>query len=152
MRVILLQNIKGIGRIGDIKNVADGYGRNFLIAKGLAKSATDTNLKEVEALKKKRETDTKIAKDKTGEYIEKAKNITIEFIKKSGKTGKLYSSVTKEEISRELSKHLGGKVEADNIDLREHVEHIKQTGEHLIGVNFSPDTKTDIKIIIKQEF
>jgi len=55
MKVIILQNIKGIGQIGDVKSVSDGYARNFLFPKKLAKLATDTALKEVDSLKKKRE-------------------------------------------------------------------------------------------------
>ena len=99
MKVILLQNIKGVGGIGDIKNVADGYGRNFLLANKLAKIATDGTMKEAEFLKKKGEAEDKIVVEKAKEVADKAKDIVLEFTKKASKTGKLFASLTKEEVA-----------------------------------------------------
>src|SRR3989344_462518 len=121
MKVILLQNIKGIGKIGDIKNVSDGYGRNFLLAKKLAKLANDGNIKEAEFLKRKAETEEKIALDKA------------------------------KEIADELSKAINAKVSLDSIDLRGHGEHIKKEGEHLIEVELAPGIKIEPKIVVKGE-
>ena len=151
MKVILLQNIKGVGRIGDIKNVADGYGRNYLLANKLAKVATEGTIKEIEALKVKAEAMEKVAGEKAKEIAEKSKDIILEFTKKSSKTGTLFASLTKEEISEELSKAIGSKVDSDSIDLREHGEHIKQEGEHLVGVQLAPEVKIEVKVIIKGE-
>ena len=149
MRVILLQNIKGVGRIGDVKNVADGYGRNYLLANKLAKIATESTIKEAEALKKKYEAEEKIAFEKTKETADKAKGIVIEFTKKSSKTGKLFASLTKKEIAQELSRAVGGKVEPEMVNLGEHGEHIKQSGEHMIEVELVPGTKAEIKVVVK---
>src|SRR3989338_4930454 len=151
MRLILLQNIKGVGRMGDIKNVADGYGRNFLIGRGLAKLATEGTIKEADALKKKAEAGEKVAHDKAKEVAEKTKDIVLEFTKKTSKAGKLFASVTKEEIAEDISKAVGGKIEADAINLREHGEHIKQEGEHMIEVELAPDIKVELKVIVKGE-
>ncbi len=151
MKVILLQNIKGVGRIGDVKNVADGYGRNYLLAHKLAKIATEGTMKEAEFLKKKGEVEEKIAVEKAKEIVEKAKDIVLEFTKKSSKTGKLFASLTKEEVAEELSKAIGGKVESDSIDFKEHGEHIKQEGEHLIEVELAPEIKVEIKVVVKAE-
>ncbi|MDP3696700.1 MAG: 50S ribosomal protein L9 [Candidatus Taylorbacteria bacterium] len=149
MKVILLQNIKGVGRIGDIKNVADGYGRNYLLANKMAKVATDSAIQEVEILKKKGEMEEKIAVEKAKEVAEKAKDITLEFTKKASKTGKLFASLTKEEVAEELSKAVGGKVEPDSIGFKEHGEHIKQAGEHVIEVELAPGIKVELKVVIK---
>lgn len=149
MRVILLQNIKGVGRIGDIKNVADGYGRNYLLANRLAKIATDGTIKEVEFLKKKGEAEEKMAMEKAKEVAEKAQNIVLEFTKKASKTGKLFASLTKEEVAQELSKAIGGKVESDSLDFKEHGEHIKQEGEHMIEAELAPEVKILFKITVK---
>jgi len=159
MKVILLQNIKGVGRIGDVKNVADGYGRNFLLANKLAKIATDGTMKEVEFLKKKTEIEDKIAVEKAKEVAEKAKDIVLEFTKKASKTGKLFASLTKEEVAESLSKAVGGKIDPKNIDFNPstssgqevHGEHIKQEGEHLIEVELAPEIKVEIKVIVKGE-
>ena len=77
MKVILLQNIKGIGRMGDIKDVSDGYGRNFLLAKKLGKLANEGTIKEAEVLKKKAEVETKVAQDKAKEVAEKVKDVAL---------------------------------------------------------------------------
>ena len=151
MRVILLQNIKGVGQIGDVKNVADGYGRNYLLANKLAKLATEGVAKEVESLKKKAEAQVKIVAERAQEVAEKAKDIVLEFTKKSSKTGKLFASLTKEEIASELSKVVGAKIKSDSINLKEHGEHIKHEGEHMIEVELVPGTKIEVKVVIREE-
>jgi len=151
MKVILLQNIKGIGRMGDIKDVSDGYGRNFLLAKKLGKLANEGTIKEAEVLKKKAEVETKVAQDKAKEVAEKVKDVALEFTKKSSKTGKLFASLGKEEIAEELSKAVGAKIESDMIDLKDHGEHIKQEGEHLIEVELSQGIKIELKVVIKSK-
>lgn len=151
MQVILLQNIKGLGRIGEVKNVSDGYGRNYLLARKLAKIATDGTVKEAEALRKKGEIEEKANLEKAKEVAAKAKDVTIEFTKKSSKTGKLFASVTKDEIAQELSKAIGTKVESDAINLKEHGEHIKQEGEHMIEAELAPEVKIELKVVVKSQ-
>ena len=151
MKVILLQNIKGVGKVGDVKNVADGYGRNYLLANKFAKIATETSIKETEGLKRKNEAVMKVADEKAKEIAEKAKGVVLEFTKKASKTGTLFASLTKDEVAEELSKAVGAKVESDMIDLREHGEHIKQLGEHLIEVELAPEVIVELKVVIKSE-
>ena len=159
MKVIFLQNIKGVGKIGEVKNVADGYGRNYLLANRMAKIATETTIQETEALKRKGEAEEKIASEKAKEFGEKAKNIVLEFTKKASKTGKLFASLTKEEVAQELSKAIGGKIDSGNIDFKEHGEHIKQSGEHMIEVELAPASpnrgepgiKVELKVVVKSE-
>ena len=161
MKVILLQNIKGVGRIGDVKNVADGYGRNYLLANKLAKLASEAAEREAASLKKKGEAEEKIAQDKAKEVADKAKDIVLEFTKKASKTGKLFASLTKEEVAEELSKAVGGKVDPDDINFDPvksqgdhgagHGEHIKQAGEHMIEVELASSIKVEIKVVVKGE-
>src|SRR3989344_5167789 len=139
MKVIILQNIKGIGQIGDVKSVSDGYARNFLFPKKLAKLATDTALKEVDSLKKKREAIQGLEKENANKLAEQLKDVVLEFTRKATKTGKLFSSVTKENIAETLSKQVGFKIEPDSVNLDEHEDHIKQLGEHLVKVKLAPD-------------
>ena len=144
--------------MGDIKNVSDGYGRNHLLANKLAKIATEGTIKDAEGLKKKAEAQEKIQLEKAKEVAGKAKDIVLEFTKKSSKTGTLFASVTKDEIAIELSKAIGAKVDADSINLKEHGEHIKQEGEHLIEVELAPASptggpgiKVELKVVVKGE-
>jgi len=137
--------------MGDIKDVSDGYGRNYLLANKLAKLATEGTIKESEALKKKADTEMRVAHEKAKEIAEKAKDIVLEFTKKSSKSGTLFASLTKEEIATQLSKSIGGKVDPDSINLKEHGEHIKQEGEHMIEVELAPEIKIELKVVIKAE-
>ncbi|MEK7217623.1 MAG: 50S ribosomal protein L9 [Patescibacteria group bacterium] len=151
MRVILLQNIKGFGQIGEVKSVSDGHARNFLFPKKLAKIATENTLKEVAALSLKREVMTL----KNQEAVQKAvlvlATISLEFKKKASPTGTLFSSVTRHEIAHELTKLSGLKVETEMIDIGEHGEHIKHLGEHVVTVELANGLKTDVKVSIKNE-
>jgi len=150
MRVILLENIKSFGQIGDVKNVSDGYARNFLFPRKMAKLATDAALKEVGLLKKKLETTQKLEQESTVKLAEQLKDVVLEFTKKATKTGKLYSAVTKEDIAEMLTKRSGFRVEAGSINLAEHGGHIKQLGEHLVKVQLAPEVTAEIKTKVSQ--
>lgn len=148
MKVILLQNIKGFGQIGDVKNVSDGYGRNFLLPRKMAKAANDNSMKEVESLKAKRTIMIEAEKKNALEAIEKLKDLVIEFTRKATKTGKLFAGIGKDDIVKEIKK-------ASSVQLQEemigHDEPIKHIGEHLVDLNLSPDVKTQIKVLVKTE-
>lgn len=99
MKVILLQDIKGTGKKGDVINASDGHARNYLIPRGLAKEATDGNVKELEhqnASKVKREEDALAAAKKLAEDISK---LEITFKTKAGEGGRLFGSITNKDIS-----------------------------------------------------
>src|SRR3989344_7914112 len=104
MRVILLENIKNFGKMGDVKNVSDGYARNFLFPKKMAKPATDAALKEVDSLKKKLEATQRMERESAAKLAEQLKDAVLEFTRKATKTGKIYSAVTKEDIAEILNK------------------------------------------------
>ena len=148
MKVILIENIKGLGRIGDIKNVSDGYARNMLFPKKLAKVATDGSIKEADSLQKKRE----IAGATEERAAQKAMSVltgmTIEFKKKASKTGTLFSSVTKTEIAKELSKKARMNIDSDTIDLGKAGEHIKHTGQHSITVRLSQGMDARVTVAV----
>jgi large subunit ribosomal protein L9 len=152
MKVILLENIKNFGKIGDIKNVSDGYARNFLFPKKLAKLATNSALKEVEFLKKKSEKLNALNLEKLNKIAEQFKNVVLEFKRKATKTGKIYSAVTKEDIAEALNKQFGIQIKPEEVNLETHEgNHIKQLGEHLIKIELSPNVINEIKIKILDE-
>ena len=159
MRVILLENIKNFGQIGDIKNVSDGYARNLLLPRKMAKLATDAAMKEVGLLKKKLEALQKLERENVVKFAEQLKDVVLEFTKKATKTGKLYSAVTKEDIAEMLTKQFsagggpasGWKVEPDSVNLDEHENHIKQLGEHVVKIQLAPDVTVEIKVKVLSE-
>ena len=106
MKVILKQAVTGLGGSGEIKEVSNGYARNFLFAKGLAIPATSGMLKELE---KKQIAKAKNIESKKEEYQKVLANLnktSIEFIKKATKTGKLYATISKDDIAKELGKKI----------------------------------------------
>jgi len=127
MQVILLENIKGIGQVGDIKEVADGYARNFLLPRRLARSANVGAIKDVEAVKVKKMAALDLAKDEAKAIAEKIEGTTVEMSAKANEKGTLFAAIEPADIAKELSKLAGAKVEESAIELD---EHIKTVGDH----------------------
>ncbi|OGN27589.1 MAG: 50S ribosomal protein L9 [Candidatus Yanofskybacteria bacterium RIFCSPLOWO2_01_FULL_49_17] len=149
MKVILLQNIKGFGQIGDIKNVSDGYARNFLFPRKLVRIADENSTKEVDRLKALRQAQGLREKEQANAAVERLNGMVIEFKKKASPTGTLFSSVSKADMSKEASRVSGFKIEPDMIDLGEHGEHIKHIGEHQITIVLGHNLKVNLIISIK---
>ncbi len=154
MKVILLENIKGFGQMGDVKNVSDGYAKNFLLPRRMAKATTENSMKEVESLKEKRVIMVESEKKNALEAAEKLKDLVIELTRKATKTGKLFAGIDKADLVKEIKKASGVQLQEEMLGLpvqagRE--EPIKHLGEHLIDINLTSDIKTQVKIIIKTE-
>lgn len=146
-RVIFLQNIKGVALIGDIKNVADGYARNFLLPRKLAVLATPQTLKQAEVLKQKRALTIEQEKEAAKATAEKLKDFILTIERLINEEGTLYDGVDSTEISKYLKK-AGFNLEPESILLK---EPIKKVGEHETEVELDKDLKATLKIhIIKQ--
>ncbi len=131
MKVILLQDVKNIGKRDDIVNISDGYARNFLFPKKLAMEAKPGALKEVE---RKRAAEAAREAEKREEAINKAKQLKDKGVTlpvKCGEKGRLYGSVTTAEIADELEKQYGIKIDKKKIELS---EPIKQVGDVTMSV------------------
>ena len=131
MKVILLQDVKDIGKRDDIVNVSDGYARNFLFPKKLAMEAKPGTVKEVEkkrAAEAAREAERRAAAEEKARQLKgKAINLTV----KCGEKGRLYGAVTTAEIAEQLEAQHGIKVDKKKIDL---AEQIKQVGDVQVSV------------------
>ena len=146
MKVILLQNVKGIGQIGDIKNVSDGYGRNFLIPKNLAKIATDTTLKEAEALKAKYAILRRVEEHKAKEKAETMKGQVFEMKRSANTKGTLFDGIERMDIAQTLRDATGDHIEEDMIILK---EPIKKLGKHTMELELTPEIRTEIILEVK---
>jgi large subunit ribosomal protein L9 len=126
MKVVLKQDVKGLGKKGELVNASDGYARNFLFPKNLAVEANAQNMTELknreQAAKYKIETDTAEAK----KNAEKMSGKTITITAKAGQNGKLFGSVTAKEIAEKIEKEFGIKTDKRKIT----VEDIKQFGTY----------------------
>ena len=104
MQVILNQDVKGTGKKGQLVNVSDGYARNFLLPKGLAKEATKDNINILKGKKESIKYKIKNETDEAKAIAEKMKEISVVIKAKAGESGKLFGSVTSKEVSEELTK------------------------------------------------
>ena len=147
MKIILLQDIDNLGKKYEIKEVADGYARNFLIPKGLAKPATKENLKWLESQK---EIEVKKAEEELKKVQEVATNIDgqeIIILVKVGAEGQLFESITSQKIYEKL-KELGFEIKKSQIDLP---EPIKELGEFPVKIKLEHNLEAEIKIIVVEE-
>lgn len=147
MKVILLQKVDNLGDESEIKDVKDGFARNFLIPKGLAKQATKKNL---ESLEVKKEEEIKRSEEELRVIQEKAETIDGQEIVISVKVGEneqLFESVTPQKISERL-KELGFEIKKSQILIK---EPIKELGEFPIKINFQHNLEAEIKLIVTSE-
>lgn len=148
IKIILTEDVERLGKEGEIKEVSAGYFRNFLIPRHLAVEATPANLKELEIKKKSLK---KKGEKKTEEYQhlkEKLEGIILTVFKKVGEEGKIFGSVTKEEIHSILKEKYNIEIEKRKIDIP---PNIRSVGIHKINLRLSPEIESEIEINIQPE-
>lgn len=126
MKVLLLKDVKSLGKAGEIKDVKDGYGQNFIINKGYGKLATPNVVRQYEAKEKQALEEEKEQIKQAQELAKKLEKISIKVSKKLGANGSLFGALKKEDISEELAKK-GFEIDKKNIDLD---SNIKATGSY----------------------
>jgi len=147
MKIILTKDVSNLGNAGEIKEVASGYARNFLIPNGCAKVATKALIKQAEELRIKKEKQAE-EKLKTAQTLaEKLKNASVHIKAKADKTGKLYASVSSENISKALAEK-GFDVKKNNIVIE---KPIKEIGSYRIAINFGYGFETKISVIVESD-
>ncbi|ABB14355.1 50S ribosomal protein L9 [Carboxydothermus hydrogenoformans] len=148
MKVILLTEVKKLGKKGDVVEVAEGYGRNYLIAKGLAVEATEGKLKELqqqkEAANRRKEKELQEARS----LAEKLKNIELVLYGKGGENGKLFGAITSKDIAEALEKNYQIKIDKRKLDLK---ENIKALGVYTVEVKLHPEVTAKLKVAVKEE-
>lgn len=129
MRVLLIKDVKNLGKAGEIKEVKDGYGQNFLIAQGLAKLATDAVVKQFQAQEKIRLEKEKEEIDRLTDIAKKLEKVKLTIKKGVGANGALFGAVKKDEIAQFLSDK-GFEIDKRDIEM----DNIKAVGVYEIGV------------------
>ena len=142
MQVILREDVDNLGRAGDLVNVADGYGRNFLIPKGLAVLATSRNKRQLEHEKKVIEQHTAKQLKSAEEVKAKLEQLSLTIAKQAGEEGKLFGSVTTKEIAEGL-KEEGLEVDRKKIRLE---EPIKSLGVYTVEIRLTLDILAALKV------
>lgn len=125
MKVLLLQDVKSLGKAGEICEVKDGYGKNFLIAKNLAQLATNETINKYKAKEKKRLEEEAKKKEELQNLANKLQSLTLPIHKKVGANGALYGAITKEEIASAFKEKFDIDIDKKALDLK---NPIKSTG------------------------
>ena len=147
MKVLLLKDVKGLGLKGEIKEVKDGYGNNFIIKKGFGKLATNTVIKQWEAEQRKKAEIKRIEKEKLLNLKEKIDKITISIKRKVGNNGALFGAITKDEVTKELKAQKKIEIDKKWLDMK----NIKSTGIYEIDVKLGYGIHSTLKVDIIME-
>ncbi|RHT36825.1 50S ribosomal protein L9 [Firmicutes bacterium AM31-12AC] len=148
MKVILLQDVKSLGKKGEIVNVNDGYARNFILPKKLGLEANGKNMND---LKLQKNNEAKVAK----EHLEAAKELAkqleagkVEVAIKVGEGGKVFGSVSNKEITAEVKKQLGLEIDKKKVQLK---DALKTLGTHKVPVKLHPEVTAEVTVEVKEE-
>jgi large subunit ribosomal protein L9 len=147
MKIILLDDVQKLGRRGEVRDVSDGYARNFLIPQKLALSATAGNLKNLEHIKKQAHAKADRIKGDAETVRARIEQLTYEERRQASEEGKLFGSVTSQDLVEFLDKH-GVKVERKRVQLD---EPIKSLGESVVPIRLHADVTAQLKVNVVRE-
>ncbi len=147
MEIILLEDILPLGKAGDLVNVSDGYGRNYLIPNKLAIKATPKNRKKLEHEKRFAQEKTDKVKRDAEKLANKIEEFSCTITKPVGESGKLFGSVTSKELEEHLNEN-GFQIERKQIELE---EPIKNLGVYTIPIRLHPEVTANLKLWVVRE-
>jgi large subunit ribosomal protein L9 len=147
MKVLLLKDVYKLGRAGDVKRVADGYGRNFLIPHGMAVLATAGALKQSEHIRARANEQRAILNKEMDAVAKKLEGVVITFAAKASETGKLYGSVTSQMIAEALQKKTGVEVLRRQVDM----QPLRNLGSFKVAIRLTVDLIPNINVIVHRE-
>ena len=148
MKVIFLKDVKGKGKKGDIKNVADGYANNFLFKQGLAIEATPANLKALEAQKQKEQRQAAEELANAKKLKEQLEKLTVTIPAKAGEGGRLFGSITSKQIAESLQAQHGLKLDKRKIEL---ADAIRALGYTNVPVKLHPEVTATLKVHVTEQ-
>ncbi|HEY60607.1 MAG TPA: 50S ribosomal protein L9 [Anaerolineae bacterium] len=147
MKVLLLKDVYGLGRAGDVKKVANGYGRNFLLPQKLAVLVAPGALMQVERIKVEAAKQRELLNEEMAGLAEQLSGVELNFKAKVGETGKLYGSVSQQMISDALSVKIGTQVDRHWIES----QPLREVGEHMVKIRLTFDLVPEVKVIVESE-
>lgn len=148
MKVILLEDVKALGKKGEIVNVNDGYARNFIFPKKLGVEATGKNLNDLKLQKANEEKVAQQLWDDAKELGKKLEAGKVELKIKVGEGGRTFGSVSSKEIAVAAKEQMGYDVDKKKIQLK---EAIKTLGTHMVPVKLHPKVTVELKVVVTEE-
>jgi large subunit ribosomal protein L9 len=147
MKVLLLKDVYKLGRAGDIKKVADGYGRNYLIPQGLAILATPGAVKQAETIRQKAALARQALNQELSGVAQKIEGLRLTFAAKAGETGKLYGSITTAMIAEAIKQKIGYEVDRRAIDS----QPLRHLGKYDVPIRLTVDLAPMVRVIVHRE-
>lgn len=148
MKIILTRDVHNLGLTGDVKDVATGYARNYLIPRGLAIKATPSALKEFERRQTAEARREERLSARAEVLAQRLSEVTLIFEAKASEKGRLFGSITTADITEALEREIGEK-----FDRRKHIlsDPLRHVGEHFISVRLTSDVVAEVKAVVKPE-
>jgi large subunit ribosomal protein L9 len=147
MKVLLKEDVDNLGYAGEVHTVADGYGRNFLLPKGLAVKATPNVMKQADSWRKQAEAHRAELRAEYDLLSAKIRAVTMTFTARAGDNGKLFGSITTHQMADQLNEMLGTEIDRRKVG----TEAIRQVGEHMVPVRLSAEHHPEFRVVILQE-
>ena len=147
MKVLLIKDVYKLGHAGDVKRVADGFGRNFMLHQGLAVLATPGAINQSGKIRENADKQRAIINNEMNAIAVLIKDVTLAFAAKAGETGKMYGSITTQDISAALKAKTGVDVKRNQIDM----QPLRTLGEHKAHIRLTMDLIPEIKVIVYRE-
>ncbi|WP_010094661.1 50S ribosomal protein L9 [Ornithinibacillus scapharcae] len=148
MRVIFLQDVKGKGKKGEVKNVSDGYARNYLLKNNLAEEATPGNMKALEAQKRKDKQLEEQEKENAVQLKTKIESFEVVIKAKSGEGGRLFGSITSKQIADSLNKDHNIKIDKRKIELEQPIRALGYTN---VPIKLHPEVTGTVKVHVVEQ-
>ncbi len=148
MKVQLIQDVAGVGKAGEIKKVADGYGRNYLIPRGLAVLARPGLVQQAGERRRAQERKGARRAVEVQALAQQMAQLTLSFKVKAGEQDKLYGSITRSDIVEELEKQLGQELDRRKVLLD---QSIKQLGSHQVAIKLASDITAEVTVLVERE-
>jgi large subunit ribosomal protein L9 len=148
MKVVLLEDLPGRGKAGEIKEVSNGYARNYLLPRGLALLATPVVIKQVESRLEQEKLEESIDRDKLVELAQQIEGKEICFQARMGAGERLFGSITAADVAEKLSQAIGSVVDKKKIDIE---KSLRKTGNHQVAVKLASDLNPQITVVIEEE-
>jgi len=148
MKIVLLEDVAGTGKAGEIKEVSKGYAKNFLLPRKLALMATPAVTKQVESRLEKEKLEESIDREKLVELAQQIEGKEIRLKARLGAGERLFGSITAADVAEELSRAIGSVIDKKKIDIE---KPFRQTGSYEIAVKLASDIKPKITVVIEEE-
>lgn len=147
MKVLLLEDVINLGVAGDVVTVADGYGRNYLIPRGLARLATGRSIQQADQIRKAGERKRARQLADAQALTKRIEELTLTFQARAGEQGKLYGSITTADLAEALEREVGQEIDRRRIIS----DPLRQIGEHSVEIRLMTDVSATLKIVIQPE-